>query len=128
MKAMTLLLAGIAAGTAAAHHSVAVNFDQSREITIEGRLTEVAWRNPHSHLRLTAADAGPAEWLVELGAFNTMMRSGFQMDLIREGSTISITGWPGHRERTMYFLEATLEDGTRLVCAGASCAQARQQP
>lgn len=108
-----------------AHHSVAVNFDQTSEITVEGQLTEVAWRNPHSHLRLESTAEGGAEWLVELGAINTMRRSGFQLDRFVAGELISITGWPGHRERTLYFLEATLADGTRLVCAGASCAPQR---
>ncbi|WP_428099421.1 DUF6152 family protein [Candidatus Rariloculus sp.] len=125
IKTALLCLAAFGAGSAFAHHSVAVNFDQSSEITIEGRLTVVAWRNPHSHLRLNVADAGGAEWLVEFGAINTMKRSGFQTDRFLAGDLISVTGWPGHRDRTMYFLEATLEDGTRLVCAGASCAQER---
>ena len=80
IKTALLCLAAFGAGSAFAHHSVAVNFDQSSEITIEGRLTVVAWRNPHSHLRLNVADAGGAEWLVEFGAINTMKRSGFQTD------------------------------------------------
>ena len=114
-------------GAAFAHHSVAVNFDQSSEVTIEGQLTEVSWRNPHSHLRLEAEDGNgeATEWLVELGAVNTMRRSGFEMDRIVVGESVAVTGWPGNRDRTMYLLEITLGDGTRLVCAGASCEQER---
>ncbi len=46
------LLAQASAQGLAAHHSTPVNFDQSREITIEGVLTEVVWRNPHSRFRV----------------------------------------------------------------------------
>ena len=125
MKSAALVFGVLVVGSALAHHSLAVNFDQSREVTIEGRLTDVAWRNPHSHLRVATPDIGGTEWLVEFGAINTMRRLDFETDRFVAGELISITGWPGHRERTMYYLEATLEDGTRLICAGPSCSPER---
>jgi hypothetical protein len=39
-----------------AHHSTAVNFDSSREVTIEGVLTEIKWLNPHARFRLDVKD------------------------------------------------------------------------
>ncbi len=125
IKSAALLVGLFVVGGAFAHHSIAVNFDQSRVVTIEGRLTDVAWRNPHSHLRVVTPDIGGTEWLVEFGAINTMRRMNFETDRFVAGELISITGWPGHRERTMYYLEATLEDGTRLICAGPSCSPER---
>ena len=100
-----------------AHHSVPVNFDQSREITIEGVLTEIAWINPHSRFRVdvTSEDGRTAEWLVEMGAINTMRRAGFETDRFAVGDSVSITGWPGHREGTMLLRSTILHDGTRLV-------------
>ena len=70
-----------------AHHSVPVNFDQSREITVAGILTEVKWLNPHSRFRLdvTQEDGTMMEWLVEMGAINTMRRSGFATELFVVG-------------------------------------------
>ena len=108
---------------APAHHSVAVNFDQSREITIEGVLTEMSWRNPHSHFRIdvAAGDGSQLEWLVEMGAINTMRRAGFEVELFVPGENVSITGWPGWRDRTLYLNSAILQNGTELICAGASC-------
>ena len=124
-KIFVLILSMVGVGSAVAHHSVAVNFDQSSTITVEGRLTAIAWRNPHSHMTLVARDASDSEWLVEFGAINTMTRSGFEIDRFRVGDSISITGWPGHRDRTIFFQEATLEGGATLVCAGASCGPSR---
>jgi hypothetical protein len=99
-----------------AHHSVAVNFDSSRSVTIDGVLTEVVWRNPHSRFRIdvTGEDGVAVEWLVEMGASNTMMRAGFPMERFQVGDRISITGWPGRRGRAMILRETVLSDGTRL--------------
>ena len=100
-----------------AHHSVAVNFDTSREITIEGMLTEVVWRNPHSRFRVdvTNEDGSTVEWLVEFGAFNTLKRAGFPSDSFAVGDSITIIGNPGRSgQRSMRFRVA-LHDGRRLT-------------
>lgn len=114
---MRLTLAFLVMSAAlAAHHSVPVNFDQSREITIKGTITEIAWINPHSRFRINvkAEDGSVAEWLVEMGAINTMRRAGFQTDKFTVGDEISIVGNPGRRERTMLLQAAILRDGTKL--------------
>ena len=100
-----------------AHHSVPVNFDQSKEITITGTLTEIKWINPHSRFRLDVKSDGgtAAEWLVEMGAINTMKRAGFDIDKFMVGDTLTIIGWPGRgRDRSMLLRTAVLKDGTRL--------------
>jgi len=106
------------ASPALAHHSVPVNFDQSKEITISGVLTEAKWINPHSRFRLDVKqdDGTTVEWLVEMGAVNTMRRAGFDIDKFVIGDTVTISGWPGRdRNRTMLLRTAVLKDGTRLT-------------
>ena len=112
----------LAAG-ASAHHSVPVNFDQTREISVTGVLTEIKWLNPHSHFRMGVADGegGTVEWLVEMGAMNTMRRAGFQTDRFSLGQLVTITGWPGRRDRVVYLNRARMDDGTELLCIGARC-------
>jgi hypothetical protein len=103
---------------ALAHHSVPVNFDQSKEITITGALTEAKWINPHSRFRLNVKqdDGTTVEWLVEMGAVNTMRRAGFEIEKFVVGDTLTIIGWPGRdRNRTMHLRTAVLKDGTRLT-------------
>ena len=108
---------------APAHHSVPVNFDQSREISIEGVLTEVKWLNPHSRFRVdvTQEDGTTLEWLVEMGALNTMRRSGFETNLFLVGDSVSIFGPPGRRDRVMLLTRAFVHDGNDLRCVGSSC-------
>lgn len=111
-----LLLAQASAQGVAAHHSTPVNFDQSKTITIEGVLTEIAWRNPHSRFRVavTAEDGNTAEWLAEMGGIIIMRRAGFPVDVFALGDRITITGNPGRRGRSVRLREVVLPDGTRL--------------
>jgi Family of unknown function (DUF6152) len=115
---LLLAIAVLAPGrNASAHHSVPVNFDQSKEITISGMLTEIKWVNPHSRFRVnvTGDDGKTVEWLVEMGAINTMKRAGFETERFNIGDMLTIIGWPGRgRERTMLLRTAVLKDGTRL--------------
>jgi hypothetical protein len=85
-------------------------------VTIEGVLTEIKWINPHSRFRLDVAnpDGTKVEWLVEMGAANTMRRAGFPMERFMTGDTIAVTGNPGRRERAVLLREAVMPDGTRL--------------
>ena len=117
-----LLLSGVAAvlvvaaGTVlGAHHSVPVNFDQSREITISGILTEIKWVNPHSHWRVNVAgdDGRTVEWLIEFGAVNTMKRAGFPLERFMYGDRVEITGNPGRRDRVV-LLREVVHNGVRL--------------
>lgn len=112
--ALMILLAG---RDGRAHHSTVVNFDSSREITVEGVLTEVRWLNPHSRFRLDAknAEGRTEEWLVEMGAVNTMKRAGFPMDRFVVGDPVTVIGAAGRRDRAVLLREAVLKDGTRLT-------------
>ena len=108
-----LLAAGV---PLAAHHSVPVNFDQSREVTIRGVITEIRWINPHSRFRLDVKqeDGSILEWLVEMGAINTMQRAGFQTDRFAVGDPVTVIGNPGRRDRVVLLRTAVLQDGTKL--------------
>ena len=114
---LTLASLLVIATPAVAHHSVPVNFDQSKEITVMGVLTEIKWINPHSRFRLEVKndDGTTVEWLVEMGAINTMKRAGFDIDKFTVGDTLTIIGWPGRgRDRSMLLRTAVLKDGSRL--------------
>lgn len=120
---LSLTLLALIAGTANAHHSVPVNFDQSREISVTGVLTEIKWLNPHSHFRMdvTGDDGQTLEWLVEMGSHNAMLRSGFQWQGFVVGDSVTITGWPGRRDRVVFLNRAVLGDGTEILCITSRC-------
>ncbi len=104
-----------------AHHSVAVNYDTSREVTIKGVLTEIVWINPHSRFRVdvTNDDGSVDEWLVEMGSHNAMLRVGFTTEVFMIGDEVTIIGSPARRETNGINLRwVVLEDGTELSPTG----------
>ena len=100
-----------------AHHSTVVNFDSSREISVDGVITEVRWLNPHSRFRLGVKNAQgrTEEWLVEMGALNTMKRAGFPTDRFVVGDPLTVIGAAGRRDRAVLLREVVLKDGTHLT-------------
>jgi hypothetical protein len=104
------------AASVAAHHSVPVNFDQSKEVTVSGVLTEIKWINPHARFRLDVKgeDGSTVEWLVEMGSINTMRRAGFETERFALGDTVTVIGWPGRRGRVVLLRTVVLTDGSRL--------------
>ncbi len=57
-----------------AHHSVAVNYDSSRSVTVKGVLTEIRWINPHSRFRLEP-DSPRAGASTDLDRFHDLQAS-----------------------------------------------------
>jgi hypothetical protein len=113
----TVLLALMLAHNANAHHSSVVNFDSNREVTIKGVVTEIRWLNPHSRFRMDVKDPDGKiqEWLVEMGAMNTLKRAGFPMERFAVGDSITVTGAAGRRDRATLLREVVLADGTDLT-------------
>ena len=111
------LLGLVLALPALAHHSVPVNFDMQSDYTVTGVLVETAWRNPHSHLVLKVTnDQGETEdWLIEWNAVNTIRRLskklGFSLDDFVIGDTITVRGWRGRHNNSVYLREATFGNG-----------------
>src|SRR5258705_12857945 len=110
------LVLSVLAAPVFAHHSVPVNFDQSKEITITGMLTEIKWINPHSRFRLDVRneDGATVEWLLEMGPINTMKRAGFDIDKFAIGDTLTIIGSPRRgRDPAMVLGNPGVEGGER---------------
>jgi len=119
IAAITLLLG--ASLLARAHHSVPVNFDTSGSNTITGTLVAAKWVNPHSQLQVevTNADGEKQVWLIEMNAKNTINRigktMGFTFDDFVVGETITVQGWPGRNDRSIYFRSCILASGQEIV-------------
>lgn len=108
-----------ASGASSAHHSTALNFTD--EIgTIEGPIVAVRWVNPHCSFVMDVTDeAGNVEpWLVEMLAKVALDRQGFDVDALKVGDTVKVSGRLGRRENTMYMVEVVLPDGRTLTPPG----------
>ena len=104
-----------------AHHSVALQFDMTADITIAGNIVEMEWRNPHSWLHVEVKnEEGHIElWRVEFGSGNALYRRGWRRDDLPVGLGVIIHGIPSRDgSRQMEGDEVLLSDG-RTLFSGA---------
>lgn len=100
-----------------AHHSFAAEFLGDQTLTIEGRVLEVWFKNPHVRYYVeTTDDEGHSErWDVRTSSPTILVRRGWQESTIREGDVVRIEGYLGRDGRKLLSLiSITLPDGTVL--------------
>jgi len=100
-----------------AHHSVALQFDMSQEIEIEGTIMELEWRNPHAWLQVEVEnEAGETEvWRVEFGSGNSLTRRGWRPADLPIGAHVTVHGLPARDgSNTIAGEEVILDDGREL--------------
>lgn len=111
-----------------AHHSFAAEFDANRPLTVTGNIVRLEWTNPHARLVIEAVENGkpvmengkPVVWDFELGPPNGLMRNGWRRDSLKQGQTVTISGF--HSKTQPHIANARtvkLADG-RQVLAGSS--------
>ena len=90
--------AALAAAPAAyAHHSYAATYDVTREITLEGKLVQFVYRNPHSFVHVEGKDekGEPVTWAIEWGGGGQLGRQGVTRETLKTGDHVVIVGNPG---------------------------------
>ncbi len=83
---------GVAASLVSAHHSFAM-FDQTKQVTVVGKVTEVQWTNPHVWVFLDGAPAGGKmeRWGVEFTSKVHLTRRNFTSDMVKVGDNVEFT-------------------------------------
>jgi hypothetical protein len=102
MKGKALSLAALFAATfatvpALSHHSFAAVYDAAKQVTVEGKIVQFLYRNPHSVLHVLAPDAKGVEkrWAVEWQGATQLGAAGISSQTIRVGDPVIVTGHPG---------------------------------
>ena len=101
---------------ARAHHSFTALFDASREISLDGVVTEFQFIAPHSYIRMNVTDdAGSViEWEIETTSPGQLIRAGLTPDTLKPGGRISVTGNPTRDGRPLIrLLTITMPGGER---------------
>jgi hypothetical protein len=107
-RSLTAVLLGLLSTLALAHHSFAM-FDQSKKVTVAGKVVEVQWTNPHVWIFVDVPkDDGSLErWGVEFTSKVHLARRGFASDMVKVGDAVEFTlspyanGKPGGRFYTV---------------------------
>ena len=86
------LLAGLGAQ---AHHAFSTEFDAKRPISLSGKVTKIELINPHSWIYIDVVDAkgNVANWAIEGGSPNALVRRGVTKKSVPIGSEIVIEGY-----------------------------------
>jgi hypothetical protein len=98
----------------AAHHSPAMLYDLSREITVQGVVTAYQLGNPHMRIYFDVDNEGTIEkWLAEGGSRTQLLRVGWTGNEVAPGDKVSVRGHPSRDGSKLVHMEyLTLPDGT----------------
>jgi hypothetical protein len=102
---------------AAAHHSFAM-FDNTRSITISGKVTEYQFTNPHAYLDIDAVDARGAvtHYTLEMTSPNMLTRGGWSSRTVKSGDSVTAVVAPLRDGRMGgLLLELTLPNGKHML-------------
>jgi hypothetical protein len=98
LKAALFILAAACVLTPAAeaHHSFAAVYNSKKEITLDGKLVQFLFRNPHSYVQVEAADENGVvqRWSVEWGGAAALGGQGVKKDTFKVGDRVILVGNP----------------------------------
>ena len=112
-----------AAVSVSAHHSFSAEFDQNRQVTLEGKVVMMEWVNPHSwlHIDVTKADGTVERWKIEGGSPSVLLRKGWNRDSLPAGLKVKVVGFQA-KDGSFRASSRDLQfpDGRRMDLGGSS--------
>ena len=98
-----------------AHHSFAAEYDSNQLVTLTGKITKVEWTNPHIYIHIDVPQGGTVTtWAVEGYPPNTLKRTGFTRNLLKEGDNVTVTAYKAKdATNTGAAREITFPDGSK---------------
>jgi hypothetical protein len=78
-----------------AHHSFSAEFDQNKQVTLEGKVVMMEWVNPHSwlHIDVTQPDGSVQRWKIEGGSPSVLFRKGWNRDSLPAGTRVKVVAF-----------------------------------
>jgi hypothetical protein len=97
-----------------AHHSFAAVYKSGESVTIEGKVVQFLFRNPHSVLHVVTEDedGNTTRWAIEWQGASQLGASGISTQTLRPGDPVIVTGTPGRIEAEHRMLLVRLQRTT----------------
>lgn len=97
LTAVLFALASLCTVQAFSHHSFAAVYDADQEVTIEGKVVQFQYRNPHSVLHVLAKDSAGVEkrYAIEWQGATQLGAAGISAQTVHPGDPVVVTGHPG---------------------------------
>ena len=105
------------------HHSFSAEFDANKPVILRGKLTRMEWINPHGWLYLDAVgpDGVMANWGIEAGAPNALLRRGLRKTDFPVGTEIVVHGFLAKNGgRTANGTTVSLKDGREFFVGSSN--------
>ncbi len=96
-RVIVLFIASLVAANLVAHHAVnSDDIDYSTRISLEGKIANIEWINPHViiHIEVLSEFGVKQLWLVEAATPNTLLRSGLNRNSLSLMSSVSFEAYP----------------------------------
>ena len=110
----------------AAHHSFQAEYDQSKPLTLVGKLTRVLVENPHGWIYIDAKNeqGRVVNWALELPSVNVVERNGFERNLYQtmldSGEEVTVTAYAARDgSKHAWAGGLTRADGRTVIPLGA---------
>src|SRR5215472_3855062 len=107
----------------AAHHSFSAEFDQNKQVTLEGKVVQMEWVNPHSWLQIdvTKADGTVERWRIEGGSPSVLLRLGWNRNSLPAGTKVKVVAFQAKDgSLRASSRDLTFPDGRRLDLGGSA--------
>jgi hypothetical protein len=116
MKIRTIAMAAAlffsASAPMLAHHGNAA-YDETKEVTLKGVVTEFDWANPHAQIYFDVKDGkNVTHWGCETLSPGKLVRAGWSKDAVKPGDEITITLVAAKNGAPVGFLHKVMIDST----------------
>ena len=101
MRVSILAVVGavLAATPAAAHRPFSAEFDANAPVRLTGKVTQVAWNNPHVIIHMTTGEPnGVQNWTLEAASPGDLATKGWSRDTLKIGEQITVQGFKAKSE------------------------------
>ena len=117
--AAALAMAGALAVPVIAHHSSGPFYDATKKVEVQGTVTKLLIKNPHSFLYVNVDEKGQkVEWQVEMGTGAQLARNNLTVETLKPGTEIKVSGQPSRAEgsRGMCCIQTLMKaDGSAIL-------------
>ena len=136
MDTMRTLLAVIAGAMlvplpASGHHSP-TDFSRDSQITLQGTISRLDWRNPHVYIYIDVTDGAgeQREWMIETDPVSILTRNGWSTKSIAPGDLVTVRANPDRNPQRNHalLLSIALENGAVLTPRSDGVAVASRAP
>jgi hypothetical protein len=93
------------AGAVIAHHSIAGAYDTSRQVTIEGIVSQFQFVNPHPFLIIDVKESNAAlTWRLEMDNRSELSNVGMTAQTFKSGDRVLVIGSPSRSQQQSLYI------------------------